>query len=138
MAKGRISQLECERRTAQVVTLVLSGLRPSEIYRITMSEWGASRRTIARYLNRAQADLQPLLEEQKGARVAEHIAHRRDLRRRARTAGDLRIELEVAKDEARLLQLYPAERQHHEHSGPDGGPITLTAVRDLLTFPEDR
>jgi hypothetical protein len=137
MVQPRITGAERDRRIAQVLSLLASGLRTSEIYRILAQEWGASSRTADRYIKLARAELQVVLDEKNNALLAEAIAHRRDLRRRARAAGDFRMELEVAKDEAKLLQLYPAERQMHEHSGPGGGPLTIAGVRDLLSFPED-
>jgi hypothetical protein len=42
--------------------------------------------------------------------LAEHMSVRRDIRRRAREAGDLRAEIAAAQDECKLFGLYPSEK----------------------------
>jgi hypothetical protein len=56
---------------------------------------------------------------------AEHIAIRRDIRRRAQKAGDFQAELLAAKDEAKLLGLYPADELTGLHDTPIATVVSI-------------
>ena len=57
--------------------------------------------------------------------MAEHISIRRDIRRRAQKANDLQAELLAAKDEAKLLGLYPTDEQTGLHDTPIATVVTI-------------
>lgn len=57
-----------------------------------------------------------------------HLAQRQNLYARAVTTGDIRTALACLDSEAKLLGIFPAERQRHEHTGPKGDAIPLQFV----------
>ena len=126
MAKA--TQLEIDKRIETVKGLILAGNDTGAICQSLAEKWSISDRQVFRYVSEARERLQARIDADREAMFAEHVAHRRDMRRRARQANDLRAELMIAQDEAKLWGLYPADR--HEVTGPDGGPVTIRVTYD--------
>lgn len=80
-------------------------------------------RQVGNYIAEADRIIAESREKGRKAMLARHIAQRRNLFAKAVLAGDNSTALAVLRDEAKLLDLYPAERKSHEHSGKGGGPI---------------
>lgn len=99
-----------EQRIDFVFGLILRGCRRYEVCEAVRKKWGGCNGTADRYLEVARKRLEVYLREKRETLFAEHIAVRRSLRERAVKAKDLRLELEVVRDEAKLLGLYPADR----------------------------
>ncbi len=106
---GKATQAEKQRRITETYALVLSGLRRAQILQIVSERFDISERMAEHYLAAAQAEIREMAMHHRDAMFAEHISHRRDMRFRARRDGNLRIELDAARDEAELLKLYPAK-----------------------------
>ena len=83
--------------------------------------YGVAERTADNYIAKAKTALKVEHEADRPYLMAEHVAHRRNLRAQFRRQNDYYGELKAAQDEAKLLGLYPATR--HELGGPDGGPV---------------
>lgn len=103
-------KIETDKRIQEVITLILSGLNTPRICQNLSTKWDAHERTIYRYVKKAREIIEAESEHSREALLLEHRAHRRDLRFRARAAGDFRAELATAQDEAKLLGLYPGDK----------------------------
>ena len=101
---------EKEARTDLARLLLLKGGEPTKIARDISASFKITVRQAWNYIAMARAQIEGILEIDRMYAFAEHVSHRRDMRRRAQDAGDLRMELAVAQDEAKLLQLYPASQ----------------------------
>jgi hypothetical protein len=123
MAKTGIKPtvVEHDRRIEEVKQALISAARRYSIVQNFTVRYGISVRTVDGYIAKAKAALDAEFEANRPYLMAEHIAHRRDLRQRMRQSGDLYGELRVAQDEAKLEGLYPATKT--EISGKDGGAI---------------
>jgi hypothetical protein len=108
-AKPKVGRLEKEQRVDVVRLLLLKGELPATVARDVSAKWHITVRQGENYVRAAQQQIANILEIDRLFLYAEHISHRRDLRRRAQAEGDLRAELAAAQDEAKLLKLYPAE-----------------------------
>lgn len=116
-----------ETRVDAVRVLLLKGHEdtPSLVQGIA-DRFGVNTRQAYNYVAKAKKQIGEVGAIDRAYRMAEHIAVRRDIRRRARDDGDLRMELAAAQDEAKLLGLYPADR--HEVTGEGGGPVQTEIV----------
>lgn len=115
--------------------MLLEGRDPGQIARDAATAFGISERQARNYIARAEEQIRGILQVDRAFRMAEHVAARRDMRARAQKANDLRAELDVLKDEAKLLGLYPSER--HEVSGPDGKPLNATPPTVNVYLPDN-
>lgn len=133
----RPTKAELTRRIETVVTLVLSGLRPREIWRFVTekSDWGISERSLSRYLGKANESIALVAEENAERQMALARARLMDLYKRSINIQDYKTSLSVLRESIKLNGLYPAEK--HELTGKDGGPIEYTdakqRLRDRLT-----
>ena len=107
---GRATKQQLDERTEAARLLLLKGHDSAVIAKDFAIVFGISERQARNYLAKAREQIRSVIEEDRVYRLAEHIAVRRDLRRRALTKGKLRDALAAAKDEARLLDLYPPAR----------------------------
>ena len=100
---NRIQTLE---RVELIRSMLLQGASSSKICQFAAEKWEISKRQVERYIERATKEIQTLAEKDAERELAEHLAIRRDLRMRAHSHGNLRLVLEIVRDEARLLNLY--------------------------------
>ncbi len=124
---SRVDAHTAETRVDAVRVLLLKGHEdtPSLVQGIA-DKFGVNTRQAYNYVAKAKKQIAEVGAIDSAYRLAEHIAVRRDIRRRARDGNDLRMELAAAQDEAKLLGLYPADR--HEVTGTDGGPVVIKVV----------
>lgn len=126
MAKS--TKLETWRRVETVRLLILKGVSTRQIVQSVTQTFGVKDRMAFRYIALAREAINDVVAENRDTIYAEHIAARRDLRRRARDSGNEHLELSVLQDEAKLFGLYPSVK-HDITSG--GKPIALpTDVTD--------
>jgi hypothetical protein len=97
---------ELNRRVEETKQALLSGMPRFAIVQNLTVRYDVATRTIDNYIAKAREALEDDLAAARPYMLAEHIAHRRDLRRRFRQASDLHGELKAAQDEAKLLMLY--------------------------------
>ena len=102
--------IEFDKRVETVRQLALTGIQAKAIIRYGTEKWGIKPRMVERYIERAITLNQGLLKFSEAEMLAEHVAHRRDLRKRAQASGDFRAELATARDEAQLIGLYAAQK----------------------------
>ena len=124
----KATQFEHDKRIETAKQFLLAGVDVDEICQDLTQRYGVGLRQAQRYVSDARERIQKRVYADRAAMFAEHIALRRDMRKRARAAKDLRIELAIAQDEAKLWGLYPADR--HEVTGEGGGPVVVNVTYD--------
>lgn len=114
----RANAAEQERRINLVYEMLLQGARRPEILQYVAKNWHGSERSADDLIAAARGILKHQAAQTRDENFAEQVALRRLLRNKAAQANDFRMVLDVAKDEAKLLDLYPAEKQKIETETP--------------------
>ena len=107
-----------------VYRLLLQGDSLSNIVQTSSKSWGVSTRQVYKYARRARALIKKEAARVREEAFDEHLIARRRMRKGAHDADEKRLAFDILKDEAKLLDLYPAERHKQE------GEIVLRVVRD--------
>ena len=123
MAKA--NKLEYAQRVESVRQLILAGNDTPRVLQAVTEKWGVNNRQAWNYVRDARTNILAITKEARPYLVAEHLAIRRDIRRRAQKVGDLQAELLAAKDEAKLLGLYPTDEQTGLHDTPIATVVTI-------------
>ena len=117
-------------RVEAVRCLILEGANRYDILQFCSENWGVGERQADEYMERARKKIMEVLDRKREEHMAEHIDFRRHLRRKAMKAQDSRLALEVARDEAKLLDLYPAMK--NEHTIRDMSQLTDDELRAIV------
>lgn len=107
----KATNAQMARRLLTVYSMLLRGASRPEIIAFAQEKWQVGEDSADSYIARARDELQKAFAAERDQEYRRHVLMRRDLLRRAQDAGDLRLELDVLKDDAKLLDLYPAERR---------------------------
>jgi len=107
-----IDQVEKEKRIYQI-SLMLRRKPVSFIVQYGAKTWGLEKRQIYKYIKAARKEWAKYFEKLKGDGIKYHIAQARDLKDQAFAEKDTRLVLDIAKEEAKLMGIYPAEK-HEE------------------------
>jgi len=118
--KAGSKRIDYERRLEAVRLLLLRGEPAGKICQYVSQTFQVTERQAWRYISDARDRIAQVTAEERKYLYAEHLAIRRMIRARALEEGDLRTALMCAQDEAKLFDLYPAQRS--EVSGPQGAP----------------
>jgi len=120
----KATRTQVEQRVAEVLALRLAGADFGDIVQYAAEQqWGLKERQLWYYCEKADERLAETTEADRGKLLRLHLGQRRLLYAKALESGNWTAALAIKKDEALLLDLYPAAKQKHEHTGPDGGPI---------------
>lgn len=92
--------------------------------------WGICDGQLRRYMTQAHDLIEERSKIGRDRAFSRHLLQRRAIYARAIESGDWRSALSVAQDEAKLLNLYPAERAKVELSGQVKHTHTLEALTD--------
>ena len=109
-----ISQVEMEKRVYQV-SLLLRRKPTSFIIEYMIKNWEIERAQAYRYIRLARKEWKKYFEKLKGDGIAYHVTQNRDLKDRAMNDGDVRLAFDIAKEEAKLMGVYPAEKHEETH-----------------------
>ena len=121
----KANKLEYAQRVETVRQLILAGNETPRVLQGVTEKWGVTDRQAWNYVRDARTNILAISAEARPYMLAEHIAIRRDIRRRAQKAGDFQAELLAAKDEAKLLGLYPADEQTGLHDTPIATVVSI-------------
>ena len=110
MARTKVTKDEYKKRIMLVSRKIVEGENTTELAENISIQFSVTIRQAWNYIRDAKEQLVAISVDSKEALFAEHIAVRRSLRKRAAKAGDLRTELAVVQDEAKLFDLYSPER----------------------------
>lgn len=115
---------------------MLVGCSSGKIVRFISENWGVSSRQAENYIARARKSIEQQVKERSSWMLYEHIEARRYLRLRAYETGDFHTELNVLRDEAKLLGLYPKSSSHQSESGEEveetKGTLTSEQQQELI------
>lgn len=100
------SKHEIELRVSVIYRMLVTGHNREDVVRLSTEKWHVSERTIDKYIFLARERMMRVFEQDNVEILAEHIAHRRNLRAIAREKGEYSLELSAAQDEAKLRNLY--------------------------------
>jgi hypothetical protein len=128
-------QSEVRKRVEEIMNLRLLGALPTDIRRhAEEAGWNVSVRQLQRYTAQADELLAQAVEKNRDKLMAHHFAARRALYARAMAVSDYATARQILKDEAELLNLYPAKKL--EMGGKDGGPVELKIIEKIAGKPD--
>lgn len=113
-------------RVSEVTARLLAGEAATAVADWACAEWHISNRQAWRYVARARDGVEQEAAEARKTAFAETLLAIRALRRRAMEASDWRLALDVLREEAKLLGLYP--RQPVEVAPARPWPVTIVEV----------
>lgn len=105
----KADKLEKEIRVYQI-SLLLTRKPIKYIVEYVRQKWGIEKAQTYRYIRLARKEWDKYFSQVKKWGMAYHINKRKELRDKAIEAGDYRLALEIDRDEAKLLGVYPAEK----------------------------
>lgn len=128
----KATKAEMASRIEQVLRIRLDGAEFWDVCQYSDEQgWGISHSSIWGYMRKADELIAESMRRNRDEAVAEHLAKRRMLYARSVQAGELSTALSCLKDEAQLMDLYPAARSKAEVTGPNAGPLqTEVTVKD--------
>lgn len=124
MAKS--TKVEAQKRTRLVLEMLLQSTPPVDIVQYGIANWAITEAGVWKYITAAYAIMKELAKREREEVFAENVSQRRYIKNKALKAEDYRLAHEVIKDEAKLLNLYPAEK--HEVTGEGGNAIPIRLV----------
>jgi hypothetical protein len=89
-----------------------------------------SERTLWRYIQQTDRMMDEVSRESRKRMRRRHLAQRRNLYAKALAQGDIKAALSVLRDEAELLNLYPARKT--QVTGKGGGPVVLHVTEEII------
>jgi hypothetical protein len=126
MAKS--TKAEAQKRTRIVLEMLLQSTPKVDIVQYAVDKWGITERGAEFYMTKAYAIMKELAKQEREEVFAENLTQRRYIKNKAIKAEDYRLAHEVLKDEAKLLNLYPAEKHEVTGAGGEAIPIRLVEV----------
>ena len=128
---AKVTRAESQKRTRIILEMLLQSTPTVDILRFGVETWGLSERMVEDYITKAYVAIDKMANVNNEQSFANNLAQRQYLKNKAIKEGDLRLAHEIVKDEAKIRNLYPADRL--EHTGAGGGEITLKVVYDTGT-----
>ena len=116
MGNKRANKSDKEKIIYQAGLLLRYKTRPI-VVRLISEKWGVKIRQARNYIRLAEKEWQKYFEKLKIDGMSYHVAQMRDLKDKARSKEDNRLEFDIAKEEAKLMGVYPVER--HKVDLPD-------------------
>lgn len=113
MAKS--TKAEVQKRIRIVLEMLLQSTPRVDIVQYAAINWGITEWGTDKYIAQANKIMMVQAKQERDEVYAANLAQRRYIKNKAIKAEDYRLAHEVLKDEAKLLDLYPAEK--HEHKG---------------------
>lgn len=110
------NKVEKEKRIYQI-GLMLRRKPVSFILEFAGREWGIEKSQAYEYIRLAREEWKKYFEKLKGDGIKYHIAQVRDLKDIAFNDKDTRLVLDIAKEEAKLMGIYPTEKHDIEIKG---------------------
>ena len=138
----KAEMIEVEKRIYQV-GLMLRRKPTSFIVDFCKQTWNIERGQANKYIKKARAEWKKYFEKLKGDGIAYHIAQNRDLKdmafsrkvvigtvdnKQVKQVPDLNLILDITKEEAKLMGIYPAEK----HDIKVEGELKLTNAKKKL------
>ncbi len=127
MAKKEADKVEYQKRI-YAVSLLLRRKPTSFIVEFIIDKWKVSKAQAYKYIREARAEWKKYFEKLKGDGIAYHVTQNRDLKDKAMTDGDYKLAFDIAREEAKLMGVYPSEK----HDVKVDGEIKFTNAKQKL------
>ena len=115
----RADKATYEQRMTVIIGLIIRGMNAARIVPNIAAQWDITERHGRNYVRAARRRLEALAEHKRKHLLDEMIVRHDDLREKGYTGGDLKLVLDVDKEDAKLLGLYPAEKHELDITGID-------------------
>jgi hypothetical protein len=125
----KVNQVDKEKRVYQI-SLLLRRKPIKYIVQYISVKWAITERQAYNYIALARKEWRRYFEKLQGDGISYHLAQLRDLKDQAYEQEDLRLVLDIVKEEAKLLGLYPAEKYDVTFKIPD--------VVEVVHFPSGK
>lgn len=138
---NKVTKVEKEKRVYQV-SLMLRRKPVSYIKQYMAKNWELRPRQCDRYIQLARKEWEKYFSQVKKCGKSYYIAKLRDLTDKAYSMNDLRLILDIAKEEARLMGIYPSEK--HEVDIKESGELAdakrkvISKINNLIAREEER
>jgi hypothetical protein len=126
---AKASRAEIERRTAEVLQALVSGLARGTIVSAFSARWQVSPRQIDCYLSRARETLRSGATFDRSLEVGRAIARYDTLYARALAESNWRLAMQIERTRAQLLGLNAPTELHH--TGDEAHPIAFCDLSRL-------
>ena len=127
MAKREADKVEYQKRI-YAVSLLLRRKPINYIIQFITEKWNITDRQARNYIRLARKEWQKYFEKLKGDGIAYHVTQNRDLKDKAMTDGDYKLAFDIAREEAKLMGVYPSEK----HDVKVDGEIKFTNAKQKL------
>jgi len=108
-----------EHRIQAVLAMIHRGWSSQRIVENGCKTWDISHQAVYGYIKTARNRIAELYKHKLGSMAGEILSRHDDLREKGYAGGDHRLVLDVDKEDAKLLGLYPAEKHEHDITGID-------------------
>ena len=107
--RNKADEIEHQKKIYQI-SLLLRRKPMAFIIEYMRAEWHIEKAQAYRYIAAARKEWKKYFEKLKKDGMAYHVAQIRDLKDKAYTENDMRLVLDITKEEAKLMGIYPAEK----------------------------
>lgn len=107
--ENKVGSIEKEKRIYQI-SLLLRKKSVRYICEYMIQNWHISKAQANRYISLARKEWKRYFEKLQSDGMSYHVAQMRDLKDSAFEADDLRLMFDIAKEEAKLMGIYPSEK----------------------------
>lgn len=108
---NKATRAEAQKRTRIILEMLLQSTATVDILRYGVENWELTERAVENYITAAYVIIDKMARENNEKIFAHNLAQRGYLKNKAIKEGDLRLAHEIVKDEAKIRNLYPAEKQ---------------------------
>jgi len=128
----KATKAQVQERVEDILRIRLDGAEFHDIVQYASEKgWGVGERQLWNYVQAADQLLAQRLEKDRDKLFTRHIAQRRALYARAVNAADYSAACRILRNEAELLDLYPAKKA--EVTGKGGAPVQLHIVEEVVS-----
>lgn len=122
-------------RIEDLKSRLLQGVSDFFLRKYAVATWDVSHSQARRYIQHAKKLIRHEAKPYTDDVFLDHLAIRRDLRKRANEQGDLKLVLEIAKDEASLLALYDVKKKPVEEQSASRPHVVVEILNSPLAAP---
>ena len=112
----KVDQIQKEKRIYEI-SLMLRRKPNSYIVEYIRRNWGIEKAQAFNYIALAREEWKKYFEKVKGDGISYHISELRELKDKAWDKDDLRLAFDIAKEEMKIMGIYPTERHKFELEG---------------------
>lgn len=113
---SKVDQIQKEKRIYEI-SLMLRRKPNSFIVEYIRQNWGIKKAQAFNYIALAREEWKKYFEKVKGDGISYHISELREIKDKAWEKDDLRLAFDIAKEEMKIMGIYPTEKHKFELEG---------------------